>query len=89
MLHYYLPTTQKLVEAYRELDKQNLEVKNISDTKKEIEKSIDTINMAFEGFLDDLFRDRAWDIQSDISALNTMLKQDGYLKSDFEKGEKE
>lgn len=89
MLHYYLPTTQKLVEAYRELDKQNLEVKNVSDTKKEIEKSVDTINMAFEGFLDDLFRDRAWDIQSDISALNTMLKQDGYLKSDFEKGEKE
>lgn len=88
MLSYYLPTTQKLLEAYRDLDKQDVQVKNISDTKREIETTVDTINRAFEGFLDDLFRDRAWDIQSDISVLNTMLKQDGYIKSDFEKGDK-
>ena len=62
-----------------------LEVKNISDTKKEIENTVDTINSAFEKFLDELFREKAWDIQSDISVLNTMLKQDGYLKNDFEK----
>ncbi len=89
MLSYYLPTTQKLLEAYRDLDKQNVEVKNISETKREIEKSVDTINMACEGLLDDLFRDRAWDIQSDISVLTTMAKQDGYLKSDFNTVEKE
>lgn len=85
MLSYYLPTTQKLLETYRDLDKQNIEVKNISDTKREIETTIDTINSAFEKFLDELFREKAWDIQSDISVLNTMLKQDGYLKNDFEK----
>lgn len=89
MLSYYLPTTQKLLEAYRDLDKQNVEVKNISETKREIEKSVDTINMACEGLLNDLFRDRAWDIQSDISVLTTMAKQDGYLKSDFNTVEKE
>lgn len=89
MLSYYLPTTQKLIEAYRDLDKQDVEVKNISETKREIEKTVDTINRACEEFLDELFRDRAWDIQSDISVLNTMLKQDGYIKSDFDKGEKE
>ena len=89
MLSYYLPTTQKLLEAYRDLDRHDVEVKNISDTKREIETTVDTINKAFEAFLDELFRDRAWDIQSDISVLNTMLKQDGYLKSDFDKGEKE
>lgn len=87
MLSYYLPTTQKLLEAYRDLDKQSVEVKNISDTKKEIEATIDTINLAFEKFLDELFREKAWDIQSDITVLNTMLKQDGYLKNDFEKKE--
>lgn len=88
MLSYYLPTTQKLLEAYRDLDKQNIDVKNISETKKEIETTVDTINDAFEKFLDDLFRDKAWDIQSDISVLNTMLKQDGYLKRDFETEQK-
>lgn len=85
MLNYYLPTTQKLLETYRDLDKQNIEVKNISETKREIENTIDTINGAFEKFLDELFREKAWDIQTDISVLNTMLKQDGYLNSDFGK----
>lgn len=85
MLNYYLPTTQKLLEAYRDLEKQNLELTNISATKKEIEETVDTINQAFEKFLDELFREKAWDIQSDISVLHTMLKQDGYLKGDFEK----
>jgi len=85
MLNYYLPTTQKLLVAYRDLDKQNVEVSNISKTKKEIEAAVDTINQAFEKFLDELFRDKAWDIQTDISVLNTMLKQDGYLSGDFEK----
>lgn len=85
MLNYYLPTTQKLLEAYRDLDKQNLELNNISKTKKEIEDTVDTINQAFEKFLDELFREKAWDIQTDISVLHTMLKQDGYLKNDFEK----
>lgn len=85
MLSYYLPTTQKLLEVYRDLDRQQIESANIAKTKKEIESAVDTINEAFEKFLDDLFRDTAWDIQSDISVLNTMLKQDGYLKKDFEK----
>lgn len=83
MLSYYLPTTQKLLETYRDLNKQGIEVSNISQTKKEIEDTIDTINGAFEKFLDELFRDKAWDIQSDISVLHTMLKQDGYLEKDF------
>lgn len=87
MLNYYLPTTQKLLEAYRDLDRQNLELSNISSTKKEIEATVDTINQAFEKFLDELFREKAWDIQTDISVLHTMLKQDGYLNGDFEKRE--
>jgi len=85
MLNYYLPTTQKLLVAYRDLDKQNVEVSNISKTKKEIEATVDTINQAFEKFLDELFREKAWDIETDISVLHTMLKQDGYLSGDFEK----
>jgi len=89
MLSYYLPTTQKLLEAYRDLDMQNVQVQNISETKREIEKSVDTINLACEGLLNDMFRDRAWDIQSDISVLTTMAKQDGYIKSDFNTVEKE
>lgn len=84
MLSFYLPTTRKLLEAYRDLDRQQIDVSNIAQTKREIETAVDTINEAFERFLDELFRDKAWDIQSDISVLHTMLKQDGYLEKDFE-----
>ncbi|WP_051538084.1 5-bromo-4-chloroindolyl phosphate hydrolysis family protein [Butyrivibrio proteoclasticus] len=77
LMNYYLPTTKKLLQAYIELDKQNHEGENISQTKKEIESAIDTINMAFENLLDSLFQDMAWDISSDISVMKTMLAQDG------------
>lgn len=88
MLSFYLPTTKKLLEAYRDLDRQQIDVSNIAQTKREIEMAVDTINEAFEKFLDELFRDKAWDIQSDISVLHTMLKQDGYLEKDFDAQEK-
>lgn len=79
MLSFYLPTTKKLLEAYRDLDRQQLDLSNVEQTKREIEAAVDNINEAFEKFLDELFREKAWDIQSDISALHTILKQDGYL----------
>ena len=78
MLSFYLPTTKKLLEAYRDLDKQP-DLSNITQTKREIEAAVDNINEAFEKFLDELFREKAWDIQSDISVLHTMMKQDGLL----------
>lgn len=78
MLSFYLPTTKKLLEAYRDLDGQP-DLSNVAQTKREIETAVDNINGAFEKFLDELFREKAWDIQSDISVLHTMMKQDGLL----------
>lgn len=77
LMDYYLPMTIKLLKAYEELDGQSLDIDNVAKTKKEIEDTIDTLNIAFENLLDDLFRDKAWDISSDISVLNTMLAQEG------------
>ena len=50
---------------------------NILASKKEIEATLDTLNLAFEKLLDDLFRDSAMDVSSDISVLNTLLAQEG------------
>ena len=82
MMDYYLPTTSKLLDAYRELDKQPVAGDNIRSTKAEIEQTVDTLNVAFEKLLDSLFVDRAWDISSDISVLNTMLAQEGLNRAD-------
>ena len=76
MMDYYLPTTMKLLEAYEELDAQPVQGENIISSKKEIEDTIDTLNIAFEKLLDSLFQDTAWDVSSDISVLHTMLAQE-------------
>ena len=54
-------------------------------SKIEIEKTIDTLNVAFEKLLDDLFQDTAWDVSSDISVLNTMLAQEGLTEDEIRK----
>ena len=77
LMEYYLPTTIKLLDAYEDLDAQPVQGENIITAKREIEKTIDTLNVAFEKLLDDLFQDTAWDLSSDISVLQTMLAQEG------------
>ncbi|WP_050741470.1 5-bromo-4-chloroindolyl phosphate hydrolysis family protein [Acetobacterium bakii] len=80
---YYLPTTLKLVGVYQDLDSENFQGANILATKKEIEETLDTINHAFENLLDSFYEDTALDISTDISVLNTILKQEGLAKKDF------
>lgn len=76
-MDYYLPTTVKLLDAYEELDRQPVQGDNIQNGKQEIEKTLDTLNLAFEKLLDSLFEDTAWDVSTDISVLKTMLAQEG------------
>lgn len=82
-MRYYMPTTLKLVKAYREFALQPVEGENIAGAKAEIEHALDTVNAAFENLLDSLFADDALDISTDISTLETMLKQEGLTGSDF------
>lgn len=84
---YYLPTTLKLLNAYVELDSQPHVGQNVSQTRGEIEDTMDTINDAFEKLLDSLFEDVAWDISSDISVMKTMMAQDGLTGHDTIKKE--
>ena len=69
--------TVKLLNAYADMDAQPVQGENILASKKEIEATLDTLNLAFEKLLDDLFRDSAMDVSSDISVLNTLLAQEG------------
>ncbi len=77
---YFLPTTLKLLDAYREFDYQPVSGENIINAKKEIEETMDTINHAFENLLDGLFEDAAMDISTDISVMETMFAQEGLAK---------
>lgn len=85
LMDYYLPTTIKLLEAYEDLDAQPVQEENILSSKREIEKTIDTLNTAFEKLLDDLFQDTSWDVSSDISVLQMMLARDGLTEDGLKK----
>lgn len=82
---YFLPTTLKLLDAYREFDYQPVRGTNITTAKKEIEETLDTINHAFENLLDGLFDDVAMDISTDISVMETMFAQEGLSQKNIKK----
>lgn len=83
-MEYYLPITLKLVNAYKDLDAQPVQGANISTSKKEIMKTLDTINFAFENLLDSLYQSTAMEVSSDISVLEALFAQDGLTKKDFD-----
>ena len=74
-MNYYLPTTRKLVDAYREIELDSFRTEQNEKTKKEIEDTLDTINQAFEKLLNSFFEERAMDISSDISVLHSSLRR--------------
>ena len=74
----------QIIDLDEEMDDQPIAGQNIESTKKEIEATLDTLNTAFENFLDSFFEEKAWDISSDITVLQTMLAQEGLTGKDFE-----
>jgi hypothetical protein len=87
-MDYYLPTTVKLVNAYRDFDSAGSRGENVNAAKAEIEKTLDTIQKAFERLLDDLYEDAVLDVTTDASVIQTMLKKDGFAESDFPGGKR-
>ena len=76
-MDYYLPTSLKLLQAYAELDSQGVEGENITESKRRIEQTMDTLVHAFETQLDQLFAADAMDISADIDVMQNMLRADG------------
>lgn len=89
LMDYYLPMTVKLLKAYEDMDEQPVQGETIAASKKEIEETIDTLNVAFEKLLDSIFEDTAMDVSSDISVLHTVLAQEGLTEDELSKLKRE
>ena len=83
LMDYYLPMTVKLLNAYADMDGQPVQGETIQASKREIEASLDTLNLAYEKLLDSVFKETSMDISSDISALKVLLAQEGLTEDDF------
>jgi hypothetical protein len=84
-MNYYLPTLEKLMNTYLELSAEKIKGGNIQKTLAGIEGILDTIKPAFERQLDNLYEDKAIDISSDITVLESMLENEGFSTVKTEK----
>ena len=85
LMDYYLPMTVKLLNAYADMDAQPVQGETIQNSKREIEGTLDTLNLAFEKLLDSVFQDTALDVSSDITVLKTLLAQEGLTEDELTK----
>ena len=84
---YYLPTTQKLLDAYAEFEAAGVEGENLRQAKSRIESTMDSIVRGFEHQLDQLYRADAMDVDSDIRVMEQMLRRDtASARQDFDLG---
>ena len=75
-LNYYLPTTLKLLDSYAKFEEAGIEGENLSRAQERIEETMDALIKGFDKQLDDLYRNEAMDIDSDIRVMENMLRRD-------------
>lgn len=76
-MSYYLPTTEKLLQAYIDIDSKQLTSEQARKTKGEILHAIDVINVAYENLLQKFYDEQAFEISVEVSALESVMKQKG------------
>ena len=76
LINYYLPTVSKLADKYIFLRSQQAAEKNINDTLAGIEGAFRSIDDMLKKHLDSLYENDALDIDTDITVLESMLKND-------------
>lgn len=82
-MDYYLPTTLKMLTGYRRLNERSVSGREAQATKARIESAMQVVLGAFEKQLATLYQNDMLDITTDIDVLETMLKQDNLLGSQF------
>lgn len=74
---YYLPTTAKLADAYAEIQAKPHASADEQAAAQRILTSLDDVNKAYEKLLDSMSVSRTLDIESDLTAMKSMMRQDG------------
>ena len=80
-MEYYLPTVLKMLTNYRKLGEREVTGENAEKTKKSVEGAMDIVLEAFKKQHDQLYQNEMLDVTSDISVLETLMKQDGLIEN--------
>ena len=74
-MDYYLPTTLKMLVAFRRMEEGNVTGESADNARQRIRESLDMVIEAFNKQLARLYEDDALDITTDIDVLETMLSE--------------
>ena len=80
-MNYYLPTTMKLLESYRLMEKQRYQGENIQASRQRIEAVLDKLVAAAQRQQDRMFDSEAMDVAAEIQVLETMMTSDGLSRT--------
>ena len=80
-MDYYLPTVLKMLTNYRKLDERGVTGENAEKTRKSVEEAMNIVLSAFRKQHDQLYQHDMLDVTSDISVLETLMKQDGLIEN--------
>ncbi|MBQ6717035.1 MAG: hypothetical protein IJN21_11005, partial [Clostridia bacterium] len=75
---YYLPTLDKLLSFYTADVGAGA---NASESKSRIENSLSMVATAFSKQADNMYKNEAMDIKTDIAVMETMLRSEGLIEN--------
>jgi len=76
---YYFPAIKKILDTYRQIENQNINVGSALETKQKIADSMPFIKKAFEKELEYIYMNKMLDVTTDIDVLESMFAKDGLL----------
>lgn len=79
LVNYYVPTTNRLLNTYDDLEEQPVQGDNIAQSRSQIEHTLDLLQEAYGNLLDSMYRNVAWDVTADAEVLRDVLKQEGLI----------
>jgi 5-bromo-4-chloroindolyl phosphate hydrolysis protein len=74
-VNYYLPTTVSFLQTYEELEKKTDKGENITCTLAKIEETTANLVGVFKREYDDLFSDKAMDIEAEAAVMKALIKE--------------
>lgn len=77
---YYLPTTLKVLDKYRQYDSMDVQLASVQSAMREIEETLGTLDSAYTNLLENLYHEDTLDVTTDVEVLQSMLQQEGLAK---------
>lgn len=76
-MSYFLPTAEKLMASYVDFAKSPVKGEHVSAAMKSVENSLSMVADAFERQCDSLYRNESYNIEAEVTVLETLLKAEG------------